>query len=77
MQNSLYLLGRNYVSITFIENSETLLCLLVTSRLVLSIPDHVLAKCEINAVSLLEVGITFSEFLIDFSGVHFVETEVL
>ena len=77
MQYSLDLLSRNYVSVALIKDAEALLCLLIAPRLVLSITNHVLAKCEIDAVPLLKVGITFSEFFIDFSGVHCVESIVL
>ena len=71
-----FLLG-DYVSVALVEHAEALLRLFVSSRLVLAVPNHVLAKCEIYTVPLFEVRVTLSEFFIDLTRVHFMESEVL
>ena len=77
VKNSFYLLCWHHVPISFIKYTEALFRLLVTSGLVLSVADHVLAESKIYTVSLFEVRVTLSEFFINFSGVHFVESKVL
>ncbi len=57
VQHSLNLLRRYNVSVALVKYTEALLSLFITPGLILSVSNHVLAECEIDAVALLEIGI--------------------
>ena len=77
MQHSLNLLSRYNVPVALVKYTEALLRLFVTSGFILSVSNPVLAECEIDAITLLEIGIALPQFFVNLARVHFVESKVL